>query len=121
MFTVIAISPPDIEIYVEGTPDAGTSFTLLCSVTIPRGVTTEPQIVWLSPAGNPLSSEGDVTVGNQPIIGNPSRLTTYIIQFSPLMTSHAGTYSCLVTLTSPFGTIEVTATRSENVSVQGMR
>ena len=120
MFTVTAISPPDIEIYVEGTPDAGTSFTLLCSITIPRGVTTEPQIVWLSPAGNPMSSEGDVTVGNQPIIGNPSRLTTYIIQFSPLMTSHAGIYTCLVTLTSPFGTIEATATRSDNVTVQGM-
>ena len=97
----------------------GTSFTLLCSVTIPRGITTEPQVAWLSPDGNVLSSEGEVTVGNQPVIGNPSRLTTYIIQFSPLMTSHAGTYTCSVTLISPFGTIEVSATRSENVSVQG--
>ena len=88
---------------MEGIPDAGASFSLLCSVTIPRGVTTEPQLAWLSPDGNVLSSEGDVTVGNQPIIGNPSRLTTYNIQFSPLMTSHAGTYTCLVTLISPFG------------------
>ena len=96
----------------------GGSFTLLCSITIPSGITTEPQIAWLSSEGNVLSSEGDVTVGNQPIVGNPSRLTTYIIQFSPLMTSHAGTYTCLVTLTSPFGTIEVSADRSENVSIQ---
>ena len=99
-------------------PDAGASFSLLCSVTIPRGVTTEPQLAWLSPDGNVLSSEGEVTVGNQPIIGNPSRLTTYIVQFSPLMISHAGTYTCLVTLISPFGTVEVSASRSENVSVQ---
>ena len=113
-----AISPPDIEIFVEGIPELGSSFTVLCSVTIPHGVTTEPQIVWLSPEGNVLTSEGDVTVGHQPIIGNPSRLTTYIMQFSPLMTSHAGTYTCLVTLTSPFGTIEVSTARSENVSVQ---
>lgn len=118
VFIGTAIPPPDIEIYVEGTPDVGSSFTLLCSVTIPRGVTTEPQIAWLSPEGNVLTSEGDVTVGDQPIIGNPSRLTTYIIQFSPIMISHAGTYTCLVTLTSPFGTIEVSAARSENVSVQ---
>ncbi len=99
-------------------PVAGDSFTLLCSVTIPHGITTEPQLAWLSPDGNVVSSEGEVTVDNQPIIGNPSRLITYIIQFSPLMTSHAGTYTCLVTLISPFGTIEVSATRSENISVQ---
>jgi hypothetical protein len=99
-------------------PVAGASFTLLCSVTIPRGITTEPELAWLSPDGNVVSSEGEVTVDNQPIIGNPSRLTTYIIQFSPLITSHAGIYTCLVTLISPFGTIEVSARRSENVSVQ---
>ena len=120
MFTATAIPQPDIEIYVEGTPDLGASFTLLCSVTIPHGITTEPQIAWLSPEGNVLTSEGGVTVGDQPIIGNPSRLTTYVIQFRPLMTSHAGTYTCLVTLTSPFRTIEVSAARSENVSIQSM-
>lgn len=99
-------------------PELGSSFTLLCSVTIPHGITTEPQIAWLSPEGNVLTSEGDVTVEHQPIIGNPSRLTTYIMQFNPLLTSHAGTYTCLVTLTSPFGTINVSTARSENVSVQ---
>ena len=103
---------------MDGMPYVGVSFTLHCRVTIPRGITTEPQIAWLSPEGNILSSEGDITVGNQPIIGNPSRLTTYTIQFSPLNVSHAGTYTCLVNLTSPFDTIEVSTCRSENVSVQ---
>ena len=103
---------------MDGIPDVGRTFALLCSVTIPGGVATEPQIMWLSPEGSMVSSEGEVTVGNQPIIGNPSRLTTYVIQFSPLMTSHAGTYTCQVTLTSPFGTIEVSAIRTENVSIE---
>lgn len=99
-------------------PVVGTSFTLGCRVTIPSGVTTEPQLAWLSPEGNIMSSNGYITVGNQPVIGNPSRLTTYIIQFNPLVVSHAGTYTCLVNLTSPFGTIEVSTSRPENVSVQ---
>ena len=34
------------------------------------------------------------------------------------MTSYAGTYTCQETLTSPFGTIQVSAIRSENVSIE---
>lgn len=117
-FSTTAISPPDIEIFMDGTSSVEASFTLLCSVTLPSGITTEPQISWLSSEGDILTSEGDVTVGYQSIIGNPSRLTTYIIQFSPLGTSHAGMYTCLVTLTSPFGTIEVSSARSENITIQ---
>lgn len=112
------VLPPNINIIVDGMPIAGQAFSLLCRVRVPDGLTMEPQIMWVSPQGNILSSEGGVTVGNQPVIGNPSRLTTYTIQFSPLLTSHGGTYTCQATVNSPYQTIQQSASRTENVSVQ---
>ena len=113
-----AILQPTVNIMMDGTPTAGETFTLLCRVILPDGLATEPQIAWLSPQGNILISEGELTVGNQFVLGNPSRVTTYMVQFSPLLTSHGGTYTCRTTVSSPFGTILQTVTRTQNVSVQ---
>ena len=112
------IPSPIITIVEEGTPVAGKTFTLFCRVILPDGLTAEPQISWLSPQGRVLVSEGELIVGNQVVIGNPSRLTTYMVQFSPVLTSHGGTYTCQTTVSSPYGTIEQSVTRAQNVTVE---
>ena len=112
------IPPPEVNIIADTTSVAGQAYSLLCRVTVPDGLMSEPQIVWRSPQGNILSSGGEIIVGNQPVLGNPSRLTTYSIQFSPLLTSHSGTYTCLATITSPCQTIQKSVSRTVNVSVK---
>ena len=85
---------------------------------MPDGLETQPQIGWLSPEGETLTSAGGLTVGRQQVAGNPSRLTTYMVQFSPLLTSHGGMYTCQATISSPYGTIQQTEMTTQNVSVQ---
>ena len=121
LFFLVDVLPPDVNIITSGIPAAGQIFSLLCRVTAPNGLTSEPQIRWLSPQGNILSTGGELIVGNQPIIGNPSRLTTYSIQFSPLLTSHGGPYTCQATVSSPYQTVQQSTTRTANVSVQSKK
>ena len=102
---------------MEGDSIAGQTLSLLCSVTLPDGLSTQPKIAWLSPEGNVLVSEGGLTVGNQPVIGNPSRLISYVIQFSRLLTSHGGVYACRAIVSSSFGTIQQSVMMTQNVSV----
>ena len=113
------ISPPTVSIFEDGSAVAGETFTLLCRVVLPDGLTTRPMVEWLSPEGNTLMSEGELTVGDQQVIGNPSRLTTYMAQFSPVMTSHGGTYTCQATVLSPQGTLQESSATTYNVSIQG--
>lgn len=109
--------PPILNIEVEGDSVAGQAFTLVCRITLPDGLSTEPQISWLSPQGDVLTSEGELTVGSQPVLGNPSRLVTYVTQFSPLLTSHGGTYTCQATVSSPYGTIQPSSSVAQKVTV----
>lgn len=87
-------------------------------MVLPEGLTTVPQVAWLSPNGEVLMSEGELTVGNQQAVGNPSRLTTYMAQFSPVLTSHAGVYTCQATVSSAYGTIQQTVTSEHNMTVE---
>ena len=114
------IIAPILNVEVEGDPVAGQAFTLVCRITLPDGLSTEPQISWLSPQGDVLTSEGELTVGSQPVLGNPSRLVTYVTQFSPLLTSHGGTYTCQVTVSSPHGTIQPSSSMAQEVTVASM-
>ena len=113
--------PPDVNIITSGVSIAGQIYSLLCRVTAPEGLTSEPQVRWISPQGNTLSTGGELIVGNQPVIGNPSRLTTYSIQFSPLLTSHGGEYTCQATVSSPYQTVQQSTARTANLSVQSKK
>ena len=120
IISLTALLPPNIMIVHDGNPIAGDTFTLLCTVILPDGLETEPQITWLSPLGNMLASEGELTVGYQRVIGNPSRVTTYMAQFSPVLTSHGGMYTCQATIRSLYSTIQQSVSRTQNISVQSM-
>ena len=82
-------SPPPmltVSITPSGTSTAGEAYSLVCSVTV-TGSTDTPTITWLDPMDNQVPSEMVSTTGSM------STLT-----FSPLSTSHAGTYTCRATV-----------------------
>ena len=114
-----ALQPPDLSIIAPDTSiTAGETYTLICRVAVQNGLMSAPQITWLNPNGQVLSSEGAITVAVQPVIGNPTRLTSYALTFSPVHTSHAGTYTCRATIVSPYGTMMQSASATANVTVQ---
>ena len=120
MFThSTALQAPDLSIIAsDGTVTPGEVYTLICRVTVQNGLTSAPRITWLNPNGQVVSSEGAITVAIQPVIGNPTRLTSYALTFSPVHTSHAGTYTCKATVVSPYGTMMQSASATVNVTVQ---
>ena len=103
--------------FVSGDAIAGEMFTLFCRVAVSEVFVNQPEIVWLSPQGNTITTSDQVTVGIQELTGIPSRLNTYTIQFNPLMTSNAGSYQCQATVMSPYGTKRRTVSSGHNLTV----
>lgn len=67
----VDVSPPVISTFDGGTATAGQAFTLFCRVVLPEGLTTQPQIVWLSPEGDILASEAELTVALSKLLATP--------------------------------------------------
>ena len=118
LFFSPVISPPEVSIISDGIPLAGEMYTLLCRVIVQEGSVSEADIIWLNPDGEPLTSEGEITVAIQPAIGNPTRLTTYALHFSPVYTSRGGIYTCQATVTSPFQTFQETGSATTSLSIR---
>ena len=92
-----------LSITASGTNTAGETYSLMCSATV-NGSSDQPTITWLDPMNSPVLSEMVTTIGNM------STLT-----FNPLADSHAGTYTCRVTVGG------VTRTQTSTLIVNGMR
>ena len=96
----IRVSGPFVAISVSITPVSGTNtageiYSLECSATV-TGSTDQPTITWLDPMNNPVPSGMVATTGSM------STLT-----FNPLSASHAGTYTCRVTVGSAMQTATI--------------
>ena len=76
----------DMSIIALGANIAGETYHLECSISM-AGSNDQPIFTWLDPMDDPVSSEMINTTDSVSILG-----------FSPLATSHAGTYMCVVSL-----------------------
>ena len=99
-FIIFAVPSTSIvtSISALGPPVAGYNFTITCTVSITDGLTEIPSLTWIDSSGQALNSTGDFTVHEQMTFGHSSIRALY---FDPLRTSDEGTYSCVVTLSSP--------------------
>ena len=82
-----------------GDPEAGTSYTLICTVTLTPGADVIPTIVWSGP-GMQMT-----WVNTSGVISNPDGTYTRRLTFRPLILAHGGEYMC----TAKFTINEVTS------------
>ena len=101
--TTIA-APPTVTISVapSDTNTAGESYSLVCTVTVTGSLTDQPNITWLDPMDNMITSG---------VVGADSMST---LTFNPLTASHAGTYTCRAEL----GNAMDSTAASRNITVQ---
>ena len=86
----VSISPPG------GTPTAGETFSLTCSVTLQDGgpLTEDLIVQWEAPVD--ISMDDKIQV----VTGDSTGTRTSVLQFTPVLTSHGGQYTCKATTTT---------------------
>lgn len=107
MFT--ALPPPNVSIQsTVPLPVAGYNYTLICLALTENYLIMAPVLRWSSVEDIFNTSETDSIYG-----------TSLPLTFSPLHTSHGGTYTCEISLDIPqAGIINLTNTVTKKISVQ---
>ena len=79
--------------------EAGQCLSLTCRVDVVEYLTVDIQVEWRQPDGSMVSSTGSPSIiDGVEVMG---RVSTLNVSFSPLLTSHAGEYQCLASITIP--------------------
>ena len=113
MFQLITVpDPPRITVHASGSSIAGETYSLTCTVSLEQELRQSPVIEWIRPDGRVIESGTivDVSLSSSP--------TTMTLLFSPLHTSHGGTYWCRATVTDAAAKIVIMNSSSVNVTVQ---
>jgi hypothetical protein len=87
----VTISPSGID------TTAGQNNTLLCAVTV-TGSNEQPTITWLTDDGVEIKSTSDATWTVSTTSSDSPGNYSGTLTFSPLVSSHAGTYTCRASL-----------------------
>ena len=110
-------SPPGVivSITTSGTSTAGKTYSLECSATV-TGSADQPTIIWLHD-GDEITPN-DTTRMAFPTTLRSSSIYFCIIRFYPLLTSHAGTYTCTATVESVVESTTVVVTLQSECLLQ---
>ena len=104
--------PPEVTIQTSGNSTVGETYTLNCTAVIATGLPGNPTVSldWLGPSGAAVDSGDGINVGTQ------GTTNTRTLTFNSVRLTHAGTYTCRATLSTPDAP---TGNRTSNVSVTG--
>ena len=89
--TVQISTPPDDRAVV------GREFVMTCTVTVVRGLTVVPSVLWTGPDGN-LTDAENITVGPAQTIG---LVTSRSLTLHYLQSPEGGRYSCMAAISVP--------------------
>ena len=98
----------------QGIAIAGQRYTVSCMVTKQAALSVTPEITWINPNGVEVSAQV-----NSSSTGN-TMVSSALLEFNPLMTSHNGLYTCQVSLTSATLSLPLNSTATATVTVQSM-
>ena len=101
----------------DSSPVLGQSYSMDCvgHKTV-SGLMNLPSPLWLTPSGSLLSSSNEVQLQGPSNVGLSS--SELLARFPTLRTSHAGSYTCQASLSSPALTSPIVKTESFAITVQ---
>ena len=96
-FLILFVSVLMAAVNSTGDSTLGEAFSLICSITRAQDLTGDVTIQWIGPDGNPVTTREGVVVGTP---GTSEGVTSLSLQFTTLLTSHGGEYTCMANLAS---------------------
>ena len=103
-----------VRIFSETPSIAGYEFNLTCEVTSLSSLEADVELFWKYQTGDPVVTEGNITVGSQLTEGNVTYRTVF---FNPLRSTDEGYYTCIADVSLPSNRPNLNSSSSYFVNV----
>ena len=112
---IFSVPSEAVQISIErsGISIAGETYTLTCNVSVIRGLTNSPSVIWTDGTMS-ITNESNVTVLTT--VGNSYSIS--LLTFNPLRTSHGDDYTCRGAIDSPALNLPQAISMRETVIIQ---
>ncbi len=112
---ILVPDPPQVRISSSGSTTAGEMYAVTCDVSLNQNLRQVPVIQWVGPSGHVInnSSLDDMLLSSS----SPSTLLT--LSFTPLHTSHAGSYVCRATVMDTDAIIKICNNNTSIIIIEG--
>ncbi len=114
-FVCLVPDPPHVGISSSGSAIAGEMYAITCNVSLNQNLRQTPVMEWVGPSGLVLNDNSLENVS----LSTSSPSTTLTLLFTPLHTSHAGSYVCRAVTIDTDAAISITNNNTSIILVEG--
>ncbi len=106
---------PQVRISSSGSTTAGEMYAVTCDVSLNQNLRQAPVIQWVGPSGLVInnSSLDDM------LLSSSSPFTSLTLSFTPLHTSHGGSYVCRAIVMDTYANIQISSNNSLIIIIEG--
>ncbi len=114
---ILVPDPPQVRISSSGSTAAGEMYAVTCHVGLNQNLRQAPVIQWVGPSGLVLN---DSSLDDM-LLSTSSPSTSLTLSFTPLHTSHAGSYVCRAIVMDIDANLQISGNNTSIIIIEGRR
>ncbi len=112
---ILVPDPPQVRISSSGSTTAGEMYAVTCDVSLNQNLRQAPVIEWVGPSGLVLN---DNSLDDM-LLSSSSLSTTLTLSFTPLHTSHGGSYICRAIVIDTDANLQISSNNTSIIIIDG--
>ncbi len=114
---ILVPDPPQVRISSSGSTTAGEMYAVTCDVSLNQNLRQAPVIQWVGPSGLVLDDNSLEDL----LLSTASPSTSLTLSFTPLHTSHAGSYVCRAIVMDTDANLQISSNNTSIITIDGRR
>ncbi len=112
---ILVPDPPQVRISSSGSTTAGEMYAVTCDVSLNQILRQVPVIEWVGPSGLVLNDNSLEDL----LLSTASPSTSLALSFTPLHTSHAGSYVCRAIVMDTDANLRISCNKTSIIMIEG--
>ncbi len=112
---ILVPDPPQVRISSSGSTTAGEMYAVTCDVSLNQNLRQAPVIQWMGQSGLVINNSSLEDM----LLSSSSPFTSLTLSFTPLHTSHGGSYVCRAIVMDTDANLQISSNNTSIIIIEG--